>query len=76
MTVSIREMNNKIELIESSRSLGTIATGASSSINSVPFKVKIKEGLPINDVLEMEVSITADNYSKKQYFPLTINPDY
>jgi len=76
VNVSIREMGNKVELIESNFSLGTIAAGTSSYIGAKPFKLKIKEGLAINETLEMEVLIVADNYEKKQYFSFIINPDY
>src|SRR5690606_37592267 len=41
-----------------------------------PFKLILKNGIPFNEETEIQIQITADNYTAKEYFIITINPDY
>lgn len=76
VNVSIRPTDNHLELIDGSTNLGNISTMATKSNKNDPFVLVIKSGQNFNQLVDLELSITADNYAVKRFFSLTINPSY
>lgn len=74
--VSISEIGNKLQAINNSRSIGTLNQLDSFKVQNNPFTFKINSGVGLNETIEFEVTITADNYIKKQYLTAVVNVDY
>lgn len=76
VNVSIRSIDNKLQIVDGSKSLGDINMLDSVSIENTPFLLRVINGVTFNETVELEISITADNYTKKIYFPVSVNIDY
>lgn len=72
-TARIREMNNKVVMVNDQVSLPAINQLDTFSIDQNPFVLRIKDGLALNDRLEFEISISAGTYKKLQYFSIVVN---
>ena len=73
VNISLTTINNRLEVLNGNRSLGNINQLDSVSIDNNPFLLKINNGLELNETVEVAITITADNYSKKQFFPVVVN---
>jgi subtilisin family serine protease len=76
VTASLNSIANKLTLINGSVNLGNITKLNSANNISNPFIFVVPNNLSTNELIEMELSILADNYSKKEFFTLIVNPDY
>jgi hypothetical protein len=76
VNATISTIGNKLQLIDASTSLGNINKLSSSSNQSDPFLLKINQGLTFNELIEIELQITANGYSAKQYLTEVVNVDF
>ena len=56
--------------------IGALASLATNNNNSAPFTAVISASAPINQVINFVVTITDGAFTGKQYFSVTVNPDY
>ena len=73
VSVQISTIGNKLQSLNSTLNIGTLNSLDSFSVRSNPFEFKINQGIEFNELIEFEIIITADNYSKKQYFSTIVN---
>lgn len=74
--INVSTVNNRLQVLNGQKSLGNINHFDSVSVSSNPFSFKIPPNLNFNELIEIEISITADNYTKKIYYPVLVNVDY
>tara|TARA_B110000046_G_scaffold88676_2_gene96830 strand:+ start:69878 stop:72682 length:2805 start_codon:yes stop_codon:yes gene_type:complete len=76
VSVNISTINNKLQPLNSTAlNIGSLNALDSFSIRNNPVEFVISPGIGFDEEVEFEVSITADGYSKKQYFSRIINSD-
>ncbi|MBL4707480.1 MAG: S8 family serine peptidase, partial [Flavobacteriales bacterium] len=69
-SATISTIGNKLQILNPTISLGNINELDSVSIQSTPFEMVINSGIDFNEKIDVLITITADNYIKKQYFEL------
>ena len=75
-TVSITTINNKLQNVVSALTIGGLNSLDSVENRSNPFKFIVPQNIGFNEVIDFEITITADNYVKKQYLTTIVNSDY
>jgi len=77
VTVSISTIGNKLQSLNTATiNIGNLNSLDSFSVRNNPFEFRINQGIGLDEVIEFEVVITADNYRKKQYFSTIVNSDF
>lgn len=76
VSATISTIGNKLQILNPTISLGNINQLDSVSIRSNPFELIIPSGVDFNENIDVLITITADNYLKKQYFDITTNVNY
>ena len=77
VTVNISTIGNKLQSINStSINIGNLNSLDSFPVRTNPFEFIVNQGIGFDELIEFEISITADNYSKNQYFSTIVNSDF
>ena len=76
VSINITTIGNKLQSLNSNLNIGGLNSLDSVSIRNNPFEFVINQGVGFNELIEFEINISADNYSKKQYFATIVNIDY
>lgn len=74
--VNLSANHQYFEFLSSNVTLGNLGNMQSKNNFSMPFMLRLKDGLPFNEETELEFTIEADNYSTKEYVYIKFNPDY
>lgn len=67
---------NYLTVVDTTTSLGALATLSSTNNNADPFKFKINAGTPLNTNITFQVTLRDGSYVDKYFFTITINVDY
>ncbi|MFT7084385.1 MAG: hypothetical protein ACJAV5_000090 [Vicingaceae bacterium] len=77
VSVNVSTVGNKLQPLNSSAVvIGDLNALDSFPVRNNPFEFIISQSTGFDEVIEFEVSITADGYSKKQYFSIVVNSDF
>ena len=76
VTISIESLDNAMQVIDGTTSIGQLNSMESKNNVNDPFLLLIKSGVNYNQLLDLELSITADNYAVKRFFDVNVNPSY
>jgi serine protease len=69
-------INNKLQNVTNTLVIGVLNSLDSVENRSNPFEFIVPQNIGFNEVIEFEITITADSYVKKQYFSTSVNSDY
>ncbi|MEJ1236606.1 S8 family serine peptidase [Chryseolinea sp. T2] len=75
LTATITTSSPYANILQGSFTVGTLTTGATRRNNSAPFRIELLPGLPMDEVVEILVTITDDNYEDHELLNFSI-PSY
>lgn len=76
VVISATTVNNRLQLLSNNINVGQLDSQDSVSINNNPISFKIPNNLEPNELVYIEITITATNYSKKIFIPVLANVTY
>lgn len=76
VSISIRSLDNSMQVIDGTTSVGQLNTMETKNNENDPFILVVKSGIGFNQILDLELSISADNYAVKRFFDVIVNPSY
>ncbi len=75
--VGISSSSPYVEMIDSVFQTGPVETMGSVANNDEPFKIRLKEDIPVNHYIQFKLSYSDNNnYEAVQYFSVFVNIDY
>ena len=76
VTATLSTTDPYVSILSNSASLGVINTLQTVNNNANPFKVKILNTCPLNEVVTFKIHLDDGNYTNDIYFNVTVNVDY